>query len=131
MSKLQATIAGALLIDMGYAEDDQEVPPQVAAKVEVTAAAVAAALPANAGLDFLTVMETWGDSENATTASLIDMVIAATLLQLNPGAVDYSITVTSADLRAVLEQYHIERTETDGSWTLRVQKISEMSSANG
>lgn len=128
----QAIIVGAMLAHRGYGEIE-EVPVTVQEAIVAEAAAVAEALPANAGLDFLSVMETWGDSEANTTAALLDMVIAATLIQMfnrfsGHSIEDIEIILTSAELRAVLEQYHIERAETDGSWTIKVQKISEMSS---
>lgn len=138
----------------GYAD----VPPQVVQEIDALAAAVAGKLPDHAGTDFVRMMETWTESQTNLTAALLDMAICATLKKVlesrhghspskmakNPGMagvrwsatepntlVDAEIIITSAELRAIAEQYHWERTEEAGSWAIRLQKISEMSSDQG
>lgn len=128
-------IATALLASRGFgfctdpAEGGQDAYDLTLQALE-EARAVAAILPDNLGLDFVRLMETWTEDSVNLTATLLDMAISATMLKYRPGLIGgfEELTITSADLRTIAEQYHWERREEAGSWTIRLQKISEMSS---
>ncbi len=135
--KTRAIVAKAIL-DHRYPEGASDgydgVPPRVVEEINELAGAVSAALPDNAGTDFIRLMETWTESQTNLTAALLDMAICVMLTKMraiqDPLTPDgsMSVTITSVELRAIAEQYHWERTEEPGSWTIKLQKISEMSS---
>jgi hypothetical protein len=94
--------------------------------------AVAAVLPANAGLDFVTMFEAWGDHEANVTATLLDLVMVALATRYVPGMEKGGeVTITGTDLRAIVEQFDYERTEEAGVWTLKFSILPEISSAEG
>lgn len=126
MTALKATIVGALLGVRGIGPDD-EVPEKTRELAEQDADAVIAALPDNAGLDFIRVFESWGERETNLTSTMLDLAIAATLLHASefPGTGDeMEIEITTADLRSVVEDWRIERTEKPGGWCLKLSRIT-------
>lgn len=137
--KLKAQIAKAILEHRypdGEADGYDGVPPKVVQEINALAEAVAGKLPQSAGIDFVRLMETWTEDQTNLTATLLDMAISVMLVKefaeygtaaaFPPDGM--TVTITSADLRTIAEQYHWERHEEAGSWTIRLQKISEMSS---
>lgn len=78
-------------------------------------------------LDFINVFESWGTREASLTATVIDLVIAACMVKMSPGEIppgkSSEIVITSAELRSLVEQYDIERTEEAGTWKIKLTKI--------
>lgn len=140
MTTLKAQIAKAIL-DYRYPGEEEasnyrDVPPKVVQEIDALAEAVAGKLPDHAGTDFVRMMETWTEDGVNLTATLLDMAICVMLLKRhqvnNPGeefpASGLTTTITSAELRTIAEHYHWERREEAGSWTIKLEKISEMGS---
>lgn len=131
----------ALLAHRGVEVTDLDIQTDAVASATYKAAllevrTVAGVLPDTAGIDFVRLMETWTEEGTNLTATLLDMAISVMLVKryhvTNPGEAlpprGLSAVITSADLRTIAEQYHWERHEEAGTWTIRLQKISEMSS---
>ncbi len=143
-SDLAARMTDALLLHRGVSSTDQERRENAEVWATYSAAlnevrAVAEVLPDNAGTDFVRLMEVWTEDSVNLTATLLDMAICVMLVKryrvTNPGEefppTGITTKITSEDLRTIAEHFHWERTEEPGSWTLKLQKISEMSSGEG
>ena len=77
--------------------------------------------PGDSDFDFMQVMAKWHESEMATTVQMLELAIAATAFIVAPRRFDnLRITVTPADLRAVLETFEVERVSAGDGFSIRL-----------
>lgn len=82
--------------------------------------------PGDSEWDFIRVFESWGEKEANLTAVLLDLAIAVTMLKCGAASTtgEGTLTVTTADLRDISEQYDIEREESASGWTIKISRKS-------